>query len=64
MGENSKIQITFHRKKFCQKTCDYLCSKLDDENEEDSNIITQLKGLTNESITVIYYLPTRFARRG
>ena len=36
MGENKNLQITFHRKKFCQTTCDYLCSKLDADTEEDN----------------------------
>ena len=51
MGENKNIQITFHRRKFCQVTCDFLCSKLDADNAEDSIIMAQLKGLTDESIT-------------
>ena len=51
MGENKNLQITFHRKKFCQTTCDYLCSKLDADTEEDKIIIDQLKGLTDKSIT-------------
>ena len=51
MAENKNVQITFHRKKFCQATCDYLCSKLDADNEDDKIIMTQLRGLTDESIT-------------
>ena len=38
-------------KKICQVTCDYLCSKLDADNEDDKIIITQLRCLTDESIT-------------
>ena len=51
MSEHKKVLITFHRKKFCPVTCEYLCSKLDADNEEESNIMAQLRGLTDESIT-------------
>ena len=46
-GKN--IQISFHRKKFRKAMCDYLCSKLDEN--EDTETISQLKGLTDKTIT-------------
>ena len=46
-GKN--IQISFHRKKFSKSTCDYLCNKLDEN--EDLETIAQLKGLTNKTIS-------------
>ena len=51
MGENTKVQITFHRRKFSNATCDYLCSKLDADNAENSAIMSHLQGLTDESFT-------------
>ena len=40
-----KILISFQRKKFSDKTCEYLCSKLD--IEEDQDIIRDLTHLNS-----------------
>ena len=54
MAVNKNVQITFHRRKFCKATCEYLCNKLDANNEEDILIMTQLRGLTDESVTKLF----------
>ena len=41
--ENKKVQITFHRRKFSDATCNFLCSKLDSTNEDDSTMSVPLR---------------------
>ena len=53
-SENDRAECPNHIPQnffFVKKTCDYLCSKLDADIEEDKIIMAQLKGLTDESIT-------------
>ena len=50
-ADQKKVQISFHRKKFSVETCEYLCKKMDEENESDIIHINNIKGLTDGTIT-------------
>ncbi len=45
----TKINISFHRRKYSMATCEFLCAKLDEER--DKEIITNIRALTNGTMT-------------
>ena len=40
-----KIKLSFHKRKYSSKNCDFLCAKLDEE--EDKELLSNLKNLTS-----------------